>query len=141
VKALEAAGLAELQRGSGPQTWTTTQRAHSLAAATAAKPITRATAEAALAHLLERVKRVNRDSHFLGKVTRVIVGSYLRADMDRLRDVDVAIEVAPKQADRRRLRQLNLINPLVRIRIELIRELSKWASTRSTISLIPCTKL
>jgi predicted nucleotidyltransferase len=61
-----------------------------------------------LAHLLERVERVNQDSHFLGKVTRVIVfGSYLHAGMDRLGDVDVAIELEPREADRRRLRQLN----------------------------------
>ncbi len=96
MSALEASGLAKVRRGTGPKTWTTTQLAQSFGSATAAKPITRKTAETALARLLERIERVNRDSHFLAKVTRVIVfGSYLRADVDRLGDVDVAVELEP----------------------------------------------
>jgi len=108
VSALEASGLAKLRRGTGPKTWTTTQLAQSFGSATAAKPITRKTAETALARLLERIERVNRDNHFLAKVTRVIVfGSYLRGDVDRLGDVDVAVELEPKEQERRRLRELN----------------------------------
>ena len=107
VSALEASGLAKLRRGTGPRIWTTTQLAQSFGSATAAKPITRRTAEAALARLLERVERVNHDNHFLAKVTRVIVfGSYLCGD-DRLGDVDVAVELAPKEAHRRHFRELN----------------------------------
>jgi hypothetical protein len=108
VKALEAAGLATANRGKGPRTWTTTQLAQSFGSATAAKPITRQTAAAALAQFLERVDLVNSDDHFLARVTRVILfGSYLRAEVDRLGDVDVAVELRPKQADRGRLRELN----------------------------------
>jgi len=108
VEALEGLGFAKARRGKGPKTWRTTQRAQSIACATAAKPITRRTAEAALARFLERVDRVNKDSRFLAKVTRVIVfGSYLRADQDRLGDVDVAVELVPKQRDRKCLRELN----------------------------------
>src|SRR5215831_4326642 len=108
VKALEHAGLAKPRRGTGPKTWMTTELAQSFAAANAAKPITRATAERALAELLERIERVNRDHCFLARVTRVIVfGSYLRPEVDRLGDVDVAVELEAKEADRQRLRQLN----------------------------------
>jgi len=108
VSALEASGLAKLRRGTGPKTWTTTKLAPSFGSVTAARPITRKTAETALARLLERIERVNRDNHFLAKVTRVVVfGSYLRGDVDRLGDVDVAVELEPKEAHRRRLRELN----------------------------------
>ncbi len=108
VSALETSGLAKVRRGTGPRTWTTTPLAQSFGSATAAKPITRKTAETALARLLERIGRVNRDNHFLAKVTRVIVfGSYLRGDVDRLGDVDVAVELEPKEANRRRLRESN----------------------------------
>jgi predicted nucleotidyltransferase len=108
VKVLEDAGLAKLRRGSGPKSWTTTELAQSFAAASAAKPITRATADRAMASLSERIERVNRDRYFLARVTRVIIfGSYLRPEVDRLGDVDVAVEVEPKEADRQRLRELN----------------------------------
>ena len=108
VKALEASGLAKVRRSRGPKEWTTTQLAQTFASATAAKPITRKTAEAALTHFLERVNCVNSDDRFLARVTRVIVfGSYLRTDLDRLGDVDVAVELAPKQSNRNRLRELN----------------------------------
>ena len=57
VSALEVSRLAKLRRGAGPKTWTTTSLAQSFGSATAAKPITRKTAEAALARLLERIER------------------------------------------------------------------------------------
>jgi predicted nucleotidyltransferase len=108
VRALEASGLAKTRRSKGPKAWTTTHLAQSFASASAAKPITRKTAETALARLLERIHRVNRDNYFLGRVIRVVVfGSYLRGDVDRLGDVDVAVELAPKESDRQRLRELN----------------------------------
>jgi len=108
VSTLEASGLAKIRRGTGPKTWTTTPLAQSFGSVSAAKPITRKTAETALARLLERIERVNRDNHFLAKVTRVIVfGSYLRGDVNRLGDVDVAVELEPKVNHRLRLRELN----------------------------------
>ena len=108
VKAMEDAGFAESNRGRGPKTWTTTQLAQSFGSATVARPITRRTAEAALALFLARVDRVNSDDYFLAKVTRVVLfGSYLRAEANRLGDVDVAVELRPKEVDRGRLRELN----------------------------------
>jgi len=108
VKAMEDAGFAKANRGRGPKAWTTTQLAQSFGSATAARPITRRTAEAAFALFLARVDRVNSDDYFLAKVTRVVLfGSYLRADASRLGDVDIAVELRPKEADRGRLGELN----------------------------------
>ena len=100
VKALEAAGLAKATRGS-PKKWATTQLAQSFASATAAKPITRQTgAEKSLAQFLERVTRVNQDDRFLAKVTRVILfGGYLSPELKKLGDVDVGVELQPKESD------------------------------------------
>ena len=52
--------------------------------------------------------RINSDGHFLAQIAHVILfGSYLRPEVDRLGDVDVAVELRPKEADRGRLRELN----------------------------------
>jgi hypothetical protein len=91
AKALAARGLIrKLQK----DTWTICQAGMTFAAATAAKPLTRATAERALAAFMERVARVNSDPYFLGRVTRVaLFGSMLSPDTDRPSDVDLAVEV------------------------------------------------
>ena len=104
VRALVEAGLALAAPIRGMDGYTTTQLAHSFGSATAAKPITRQTAEHALSQLLERVNQVNRDGRYLAKVAKVIVlGSYLRTDVDRLSDLDNAVELQPKEANRDRL--------------------------------------
>jgi len=70
AKALRAARLIE---GAGRGAWVITQAGQTFSSATAAKPITRMTAERALAEFLERVRRVERDPYFLAKVTRVVL--------------------------------------------------------------------
>ena len=80
-----------------------------MSSATAAKPVTRATAEKALREFLARVERVNRDARILGRVNRVVLlGSRLREDADRLSDLDLAVEVLPRTADREKLEAKNL---------------------------------
>jgi hypothetical protein len=64
VKALQAEGLIE---SSATGAWSVTQAGRTFSVATAAKPVTRATAEKALAQFLDRVEHVNRDPHFLGE--------------------------------------------------------------------------
>ncbi len=106
IRALQKAGLAKANRGRDAGTWTTTPLAQRFGAASAAKPITRQTAQRALDEFLDRVMLVNRRSYFLAKVTKVVVfGSFLRPEVDRLGDVDVAVELQPKQLDREKLRQ------------------------------------
>jgi predicted nucleotidyltransferase len=47
---------------------------------------------------MERVTRVNQDPYFLGKVTRLVLfGSMLQRDVDRLSDVDLAVEFGQKR--------------------------------------------
>jgi predicted nucleotidyltransferase len=71
-----------------------------LSSATAAKPVTRATAERALAQFLERVTLVNQDPYFLARVTRVVLfGSMLKPEVERLSDVDLAVELTRKEPD------------------------------------------
>ena len=74
----------------------TTLKGNSLSLASAAKPIKRNTAEQKLLEFMERVNKVNRDNYFLYRIKKVIVfGSYL-SNKDRLNDIDVAVDVAPK---------------------------------------------
>ena len=97
LKTLLAEGLVE---STGPGTWTITQAGQSLSSATAAKRVTRATAEKALKDFSRRVERVNREPYFLGKVTRVVLfGSMLKPDVERVSDVDLAVEIVEKEAD------------------------------------------
>lgn len=105
AKALRAEGLIEeAERGS----WRITQTGQRLSSATAAKPVGRITAERVLHDFLERVDRVNRDTYFLGRVNRVVLfGSMLRPDVEVLSDVDLAVEIVPKEQNRERLEQQN----------------------------------
>ncbi len=106
IRELQKAGLAEASPERGPGWWSTTSTGMSFAAASAAKPITRQTAERALGDLLDRVAVVNKRGGFLAKVTKVVVfGSYLRTEVDRLGDVDVAVELQPKEPDPAKLRK------------------------------------
>ena len=70
AKALRTEGLIEL---AGRGVWTVNQAGRTFSVATAAKPVTRVTAEKALAQFLERVTRVNADPYFLAKVTKVVL--------------------------------------------------------------------
>jgi predicted nucleotidyltransferase len=97
LRALSGAGLV---RSVGRGWWEITEPGQRLSSATAAKPITRETAEKAFREFLTRVERVNRDARFLGRVNRVVLfGSMLREDVDRLSDVDLAVEILPKIGD------------------------------------------
>ena len=105
VKTLRSEGLIE---PAGRGAWTITQAGQTLSSATAAKRVTRATAEKALQQFLGRVEQVNTDPYFLAKVTRVVLfGSMLKPETDRLSDVDLAVELASKEADRNRARVKN----------------------------------
>jgi predicted nucleotidyltransferase len=105
IKALLAEGLIEPH---GRWAWKLTQAGQTLSSATAAKRVTRATAQKALQQFLGRVEQVNNDPYFLGKVTRVVLfGSMLKPEVERLSDVDLAVEVASKEKDFDRARVKN----------------------------------
>jgi predicted nucleotidyltransferase len=105
IKALLAEGLIEPH---GRGAWKLTQAGQTLSSATAAKRVTRATAQKALQQFLGRVEQVNNDPYFLGEVTRVVLfGSMLKPEVERLSDVDLAVELAPKEKDFDRARVKN----------------------------------
>jgi len=59
----------------------------------------RETAQRKLAEFLERVRRINNDDYYLYRVKRVLLfGSYLR-DAERINDIDIAVELAPRHTD------------------------------------------
>jgi predicted nucleotidyltransferase len=114
LRALSGAGLVNRV---GRGWWEISEAGQRLSSATAAKPVLRGTAEKALREFLARVERVNREARFLGRINRVVLfGSILRTDVDRLSDVDLAVEVLPKIAEREKLaaRNLRRVESLVR---------------------------
>src|SRR5947208_5083131 len=67
-----------------------------LAQASAAAPLRRATAERKLREFMARVEQVNQSEEFAYRVNRVVLfGSYL-TDAERVNDIDVAVELAPR---------------------------------------------
>jgi predicted nucleotidyltransferase len=105
IKGLLAEGLIE---AAGRDAWKVTQAGQALSSATAARRVTRATAQKALQQFLGRVQRVNNDPYFLGKVTRVVLfGSMLKPEVEQLSDVDLAVELASKESDFDRARVKN----------------------------------
>lgn len=79
----------------------TTTAGNAFAAASAARPVTRGTAERALRGLIERAREVNVDSRFILRVVKIeVFGSYLDPSIERLGDVDVIIEFRPKRPEK-----------------------------------------
>ena len=82
------------------QLWTNSVKGNALALASAAKPILRTTAEKKINEFLARVKEVNTNGYYLYKIKKVVLfGSYL-GEAERLGDIDLAIEIVPKETDR-----------------------------------------
>jgi predicted nucleotidyltransferase len=105
VRAMISAGLIE-RAGSGR--WSVTRSGQTMSSATAAARVTRATGDRALQEFMARVDRVNQDRNYLGKVIAVVLfGSMLKPEVDRPSDVDIAVEIAPREADPERAREKN----------------------------------
>jgi len=86
-------------------------RGHAFANASAAKPISRGTAERVLREFLDRVNAVNASKEYAFVVKSAVLFGSMLSCVDRLGDVDVAIDLCPrisdpaefrKQCDRRR---------------------------------------
>jgi predicted nucleotidyltransferase len=74
-----------------------TLKGSTLGLASAAKPVTRKTANRILSEFMDRVRQVNSDPSFLVKVKKILVfGSYL-TDALRINDIDVAVELTWKE--------------------------------------------
>ena len=70
-----------------------------LAYASAAKPIHRETANRLLSEFMERVHAVNATPDYLFRVSEVILFGSMLTDVDRLGDVDVAVNLESKARD------------------------------------------
>ncbi len=102
----------------GARWWKASREGLRLAAATAAPPVHRRTAEKVLQELLARAKQVNEDPYFLYRVRTVVVfGSFL-AGQRYLNDLDLAIQLESKQpdADRRLATEVTRIKEAVKQR-------------------------
>ncbi len=79
------------------QFWRKTIKGSTLGLASAAKPVTRKTADRVFSEFMERVRQVDSEPRFLKKVRKVVVfGSYL-GDSPKLNDIDIAVELEWKE--------------------------------------------
>jgi hypothetical protein len=86
--------------------FTRTELGVSLSLASAAKRITRKTAEGAIAEFMKRVRWLNYNKKYLFKVTAVVVyGSYLTSSKS-LGDVDIAVELTWRDPDQKKYHEL-----------------------------------
>ena len=98
IRLLLNEGLLEIP-GNTHEEYSNTLKGNSLACASAAKPLTRATANKNIAEFLERVREVNTNNHFLFKVIKVeIFGSFLTSK-ERISDIDLIIYLKKKIND------------------------------------------
>jgi hypothetical protein len=94
IKGLEF--IEELDKWNGRRVFRLTIKGQALANASAARPIHRKTAERLLEQFLERVRRVNSTQEYVYRVEHVVLFGSMLSDIDRLGDVDVAVQLQPK---------------------------------------------
>ncbi len=73
-----------------------TGRGLAFANASAARPITRRTAESALAQFMKRLHAVNANAEYLYRVESAMLIGSLLTEIERLGDVDLAVKLSPK---------------------------------------------
>lgn len=99
---LLADGYVTATEEDGASLYTNTLKGGQLARATAARPVARAKAERALSEFLERCEQVRRDPAFLFTVRRAILFGSMLTGKAAVSDIDIAIELGPKENDRER---------------------------------------
>jgi len=80
-------------------------RGHAFANATAAKPISRGTAERVLREFTDRVNAVNASKEYAFKVKSAVLFGSMLSCADRLGDVDIAIDLQRRLSDSVEFRQ------------------------------------
>jgi hypothetical protein len=104
--ALQASGYIEPVPGARGS-WRITEAGSRMAGVSRAKPILRKTLDKNLEAVLDRIRHVNHDSRFLYRVEKaVLFGPYVTGKQERLKGLDLAIQLAPKEQDPARLEQL-----------------------------------
>ena len=81
------------------------RRGHAFANATAATPIHRGTAERVLREFMDRVNAVNASKEYAFRVTSAVLFGSMLSSVDRLGDVDVAIDLQRCISDTAKFRQ------------------------------------
>lgn len=99
LHALIEAGYAAPAEPQGKDLYETTGRGRTLARASGAKPVSRATADAALAGFLERCEVVRGDPTYLFLVAKAVLFGSMLTDKPKVSDVDIAIQLAAKEKD------------------------------------------
>ena len=95
MKQLEKLGFIR-KRGKQDTWYRTTVKGNALAGASAAKLLSRKSAEKRLSEFMARVREVNESQPFVFKVdTVVLFGSFL-SEKERIGDIDLAVELKPK---------------------------------------------
>ena len=99
LKKLAALDLVEpadhISRGEA-EAYEITNRGLAYANASASKPITRRTAESALAQFMERLHAVNANAEYVYSVKSAVLFGSMLTEIERLGDVDLAVELSPK---------------------------------------------
>lgn len=103
---LEQRGYVTRAPGYEEPLWRNTVEGNRLALASAAKRISRETADRLVAELLDRVARVNADEHFLYRVKRIVAFGSFITTADSLGDVDLVVELEQKEPNAKRHSQL-----------------------------------
>jgi hypothetical protein len=80
-------------------------RGHAFSNATAAKPISRGTAERVLGEFVDRVNAVNASKEYAFIVKSAVLFGSMLSCVERLGDVDVAIDLRPRISDTAKFRQ------------------------------------
>lgn len=88
--------IKEYGRHNGHLLFELTCHGQNFANASASKPIHRKTAERVLAEFMQRMERVNATSEYLYRVDTAILFGSILSDVERLGDVDVAVNLEPK---------------------------------------------
>jgi predicted nucleotidyltransferase len=96
LKGLEFIEELARDRWDGRRVFRLTIKGQALANASAARPLLRRTAERLLAQFLERVQRVNSTEEYVYRVEHVVLFGSMLSDIDRLGDVDIAVQLQPK---------------------------------------------
>ncbi|GGH00137.1 hypothetical protein [Silvibacterium dinghuense] len=100
LKALVVIGfIKEYGRHDGDLYFELTCHGQNFANAPASKPIHRKTAERVLAEFMQRMERVNATSEYLYRVDTAILFGSMLSDVERLGDVDVAVNLEPKVSE------------------------------------------
>lgn len=82
-----------------------TPKGNALAQATAAKPISRKTAEKKLQEFMARVEQLNNNDEYAFKIARVALFGSLLSDASHVNDIDFAIQLQARQSDHQAFRE------------------------------------